>query len=667
MKIICIMKINKIFLFATLASAALFTACSDKDDDYSGPGEWNATADYANIYFKDASKTESVDPTDPTTATFEVYRRVQHEYVFGKDSEGNDSVISDKILTALPARTVKLDIIENTNNVFKISDASFAEGDTVATVNVTYDGAEVGIPHVLKVSSSDPSLVSYYSKDITFTYTVTRVKWNLLGKGTWEDNYYIGESGEAEIYQRDDNPSVFRVMHPLDEALAKAKANTDSWDPGEFNGKQPEYVELTVDKGGIVTYPYFNSGCFNMNYEADVLIIHPKDLSSTADASNWTHNKVLNYQADGKTPGQIQLAPWYYMNGVGGWNQSQQDGIIIITFPGYTPLYVAKVDEDFDWTPLFTGVTISEKLGDTIEGATLYKGVEKADLAAAEEGCYERCYEETGHPYYIANAYAEDTELLFCVNADGKVVVPEGYELQATGIKAVGDDVYAKINGSKSTFTETLVVLNITFTNEDGSIEYGTTNETYVNPTYKEVGTGAYTYGVSALSEGGGSAYEGAENSTLYQCEQMPENYYLKPWASSEEGLQFTIGADGLIRFYQFTGDTYPDYGDIYFMDLENFNPAYTAYLGGYDEETKTYTFAGGYYIPAVGAGFGLVEETFVLGAEAPTSARSIPAKKLGIKMNRKIKAVSRFTPKKVNKKQSKNSHLAKLPTPVLF
>lgn len=661
------MKINKIFLFATLASATLFTACSDKDDDYAGPGEWNATADYANIYFKQASMTESVDPTAPTEASFQVYRRVQHEYVFGKDANGNDSVVSDKIITSLPARTVKLDIIENTNNVFKISDATFADGDSVATVKVTYDGAEVGIPHVLKVSSSDPALVSYYSKDIVFTYTVTRVKWNLLGKGTWTDNYYIGKSGEAEIYQRDDNPNVFRVMHPLDELLAKAMADTDSWDPGEFNGKQPEYVELTVNKGGIVTYEEFNSGCFNLNYSADVWIRHPKWASSTAAESNWTHNKVLNYQSDGKTPGQIQLAPWYYMDGVGGWNQTQNDGIIIITFPGYTPLYVASIDEDFMWEPVFSGVTISEKLGQTIEGATLYKGVENPDLAATEEGCYERCYEQVGHPYFIANAYAEDTELLFCVSNDGKVVVPEDYELQATGLSALSDEVYASINGSKSSFSETVVVLNITFTNADGSIEYGTTNETFVNPTYKEIGSGAYTYGVEALSNGGGSAYEGVENSTLYQCEQMPSNYYLKPWASSENGLQFTIGSDGYIRFYQFTGDTYPDYGDIYFMDLENFNSSYTPYLGKFDAETNTYTFAGGYYIPAAGAGFGLVEETFVLGAEAPAAARSISASELGVKINSSIKAVSRFTPNKVEKNLSKLDHTAKLPAPFLF
>ena len=519
------MKINKIFLFATLASASLFTACSDKDDDYAGPGEWNATADYANIYFKQASKTESVDPTAPTTATFEVYRRVQHEYTFGKDVDGNDSIIDDKIVTALPAKTVKLDIIENTNDVFKISDATFADGDTVATVNVSYDGAEVGIPHVLKVSTSDPELVSYYSKDITFTYTVTRVKWNLLGKGTWEDHYYIGTWGECEIYQRDDDPNVFRAMHPLDEILAKCMADTESWKPEEFNGNQPEYVELTVNKGGIVTFPYFNSGCYNTDYGADVLIIHPKDRSSTAAESNWTHNKVLSYQADGKTPGQIQLAPWYYMNGVGGWNQSQADGIILITFPGYTPEYTATV-EDYEWEEVFSGIFTSNQLGTKKDKVKLYKGVQVAELAAAEEGCYKRFEDEYGTPYRIEAPYAEGYDLVFCMTEDGKISVPEDYESQPLGIKAVGEDVYGAIATKGSSFEDILLELNITFQNEDGSVKYGNATEQLLNFVYtKDMVLGNFTFkGVLASN---GNEYN-LGNFTIVEHPTEPDSLIIK-------------------------------------------------------------------------------------------------------------------------------------------
>jgi hypothetical protein len=230
-----------------------------------------------------------------------------------------------------------------------------------------------------------------------------------------------------------------------------------------------------------------------MNYSADVLIIHPKDLSSTAAESNWTHNKVLNYQADGKTPGQIQLAPWYYMNGVGGWNQSQNDGIIIITFPGYTPKYTATVD-DYDWEEVFTGIYTSNQLGTKKDKVKLFKGVQKAELAAAEEGCYDRFEQANGVPYYIEAPYADGYDLLFCLK-DGKIVVPEGYESQPLGFKAVGQNVYGAITTKDSNFGDIQVDLNINFQDKSGSVVYGSAVETLLNFVYtKDMVLGDFTF-----------------------------------------------------------------------------------------------------------------------------------------------------------------------------
>ena len=161
-------------------------------------------------------------------------------------------------------------------------------------------------------------------------------------------------------------------------------------------------------------------------------------------------------------------------------------------------------------------------------------------------------------------------------------------------------------------------------------MEYGTAVETLANLTWTELGSGVYTYGVEALSEDAGSFYEGTTDATLYQCNELPEQYILKPWANSEEGLKFTLSAeDGKIRFYQYTGEPYvyegTNYGDVYFVDLEAYNPELKEFLGEYDEETKTYEFCGSYLIPGVG-GFGRVKETFVLGdtpAAAPKALRS--------------------------------------------
>ena len=498
------MKLNKIFLFASLAVVTLFTACKDDDDSYA-PGQWDANPGYANVYFQQTSYSESIDPTAPTEFTFEVYRHVEHEYVFGKDSLGNiipDSIISDKILTDLPAITVTPTVKVNTNNVFTISDATFAQGDTVGYFTAKFPTAEVGSPYTLKVALEGADYVSSYSSNVEYTYTVTRVKWNLLGKGTIVENYWIGESGNVEIYQRDDNPNAYRVMHPMDEMLASAALKTDIWDPAEFTGHQAEYIELTVNKGGIITYPEFNSGVYNLSYSAEMIIMHPSGRGSTEDASYWTYNKVLSYQADGKTPGQIQLAPWYFMYGVGGYNQTQKDGIIVITFPGFVPEYTATV-EDYGWEEVFSGIFTSNQLGTKTPKIKLFKGVQDEDLAATEKGCYDRFEEAYGTPYYIESPYAEGYNLLFCINEDGSIVVPEDYESQPLGFKAVGQDVYGAIATKGSSFEDILLELNITFQSKDGSVKYGSATEQLLNFVYtKDMVLGDFTYKSVLASNG---------------------------------------------------------------------------------------------------------------------------------------------------------------------
>ena len=664
------MKLNKIFIFATVAAASLFAvSCNDdnNDSEYSGPGQWDAQAGFAQLYFQETSKTESIDPADPTTYTFEVFRRVEHEYTYAKDSEGNDSLVNDVITTALPALTAKPTLIANTDSVFTVSDVTFAEGDTVATVTLNFPNTEIGKQYTAQVKFDDPALTSLYSADITYTYKVTRVKWNLLGKGKFYD-YFVGIEGECEIYQRDDAKSNFRVMNPYKDIVpawvaAGYEATSDPADmPSEYIDfrilSKGEVVDgVTIEDENIVYWgPYFSSGMIHPSYTPDGIIYHlmAYNWSSRRTYDYYQYNRVLDYLEDGKTPGQVQLATAPYMWNYGGWSSYLQPAVkedaILITFPGYVEEYTATLD-DYDWVPLYKGMFNSGKLGTKKSGVALYKGVAKAELEAEQPGCYERDSLANGVPYYIENPYEEGSTLVFYANGD-KIIVPEDYELQETGITAMGDNVFAKINAGKSRFeSEEMIVLNITFQTEpdnDGNfIEYGTTDEIMANLTYSVVGTGVYTYGVEPLSQNGGSAYEGTENATLYQCNQMPDSYYLAPWANSEEGLNFTIGKDGYIRFYQFTGDTYPNYGDIYFMDLEAYNPTYTSYLGTYDAETKTYTFSGSYYIPDAGAGFGLISETFVLNADA-AAARSTMKKNL--RFNYQYKATPRFVGTKAQK-----------------
>ena len=186
------MKFNHLFAFAVIAATALFTAsCSDKDE-YEGPGQWDANAGYTNVYFPQTSMSESIDPAAPTEYSFKVYRRPEHKYTWGKTAEGKDTLLNDEIVSALPAVTVKPTIKENTDNVFTVSDAVFAEGDTVSTFTASFPNAGVGSPYKLVVTLEGADNVSSYSKNTAFTYTVTRVYIN---------THTTGHGGRLSLYQ----------------------------------------------------------------------------------------------------------------------------------------------------------------------------------------------------------------------------------------------------------------------------------------------------------------------------------------------------------------------------------------------------------------------------------------------------------------------------------
>jgi hypothetical protein len=212
------------------------------------------------------------------------------------------------------------------------------------------------------------------------------------------------------------------------------------------------------------------------------------------------------------------------MNGVGGYNYTQQDGIILITFPGYTPKYTATV-ADYGWEEVFAGIYTSTQLGTKKDKVKLFKGVQNAELAAAEEGCYERFEDANGVPYYIESPYAEGYNLLFCVK-DGKIVVPEGYESQPLGFKAVGQDVFGAITTKDSNFGDIQIDLNINFQDKSGSVVYGTAVENLLNFVYtKDMVLGEFTFkGVLASN---GNEYD-LGNFTIVEHPTEADSLYLK-------------------------------------------------------------------------------------------------------------------------------------------
>ena len=577
------MKLNKIFTFATLAAALLSaTSCSDTAADYAGPGSWDANENYADVYFQTTSKTDMVDPAETPATTVELYRR-----------------------NVSSAASIPLTVLENTDNVFTVSNAEFAAGDSVATVTVDYSKAEIGTPYKLVLTVDDPAYVSSYSSNVFYTYTVTRVKWNSLGVGTLAENYYFGMDWEVEILQRDDDKSYYRVLDPY-------------W-PTE-GAKRSEYVELHVlnkgdkirnvemESAGVVDWYRINSGYLHPTYNEDLWLLHPQNFTSASMTSFdvYKNSRVSGYNEDG-TPGQITLAPYYYLFGAGGgWNATTETDAIVITFPGFVAEYVASID-DYEWEPLFTGEYVSAQMGTKASGVTIYKGVPNDSIETANEGCYER-FEETygGTPYRIASPYTSGKDLVFLVKGKNITTFREDdehdFEYQETGLTAVGKEVYANILPS-SQFSENEINLDIRFQTlpdpkTDEYYDYGTATETLANITWTKVGTGTYTY--TFWWEGVDPGYE------VYKRDDTDNTYKIADWGG---GVDFIFTWDKATNKVKVpltdVGDPHPSYGTVYVSDM----PTFAAVFGGsfsyddfpctYDPATSTFTFELKYFVSA--------------------------------------------------------------------
>ncbi len=596
---------------AILAVAGCFMAACTEDDVYQ-----SATSDvvegFQNVSFTNTSASVELDPLDATEAVIEVLRTETAEAV-----------------------DVTYEIIQNTDSVFIVGECHFAEGDSVAYIPVEFPEAKTGKPYTLQLQLTDPRFVTPYTTNNTVTLKVTRVKWNSLGTGTVAENNFLAifgpGVGEAEFFQRDDDHTKFRIQKPFHNIMIEAQGGTfypfymfegDIFSPAASEYLTFELIPTTEASGekfkgtyeikeeDMVYYDDVNTGFIHPNYAADVWLVHPRAFQDYQDPSTWVHNKVLSWQENSETnlPGQVQLAPFYYMNGIGGFNLADEDGMVIFTFPGYEEPKVVDVRQDVNWEEVFVGAFTSEQLG--VSGtATLYEGTE---ITLTDNGADSIFLADFGKPYAIEGAYNEETVLFFCVDAEGNVRSPEfateeggTTKLQPLGFTAAGHEVYAKINEGQSSFTKSVITLNITFSNADESVVFGTANEVLSNITYSTVGTADYGYFSywADMDEEGNYIPLWVNGMELQERDDKPGYYRLLNWGSTGSEFEFIIDYEtnvASVPLQYFLKDE--TYGDLYMMSAAEAygDPAYTS---TFDPETNMVTLFMA-YILTDGRGF---------------------------------------------------------------
>lgn len=499
--------------------------------------------------------------------------------------------------------TVALNVTLPEGSIFTApTEVKFEAGKAEGAITFTYDPAKIvfGKYDTITVAIADPALTTQYGLT-SFTFTAGITDW-----GEWE--YWNNAKTADYIYN---GPGYFSGDDPNLPFMVRQNMITPNLYQFRLShwGYDVDLVLNYDENTGIITIPSTFTGYTHSEYGDQYVA----DFNTFLTMNGETPEAQFNATFD-KEQGIITLPLMYF--DTSAW--SDKPYVEYIYIDGYNRADLTS-SVSFNGKMIDTQDNIEfildVKLGADVTSANvaLVPGTTATDaqLAAIADGSYENMKQiaKGGQVKFTANSLTSGYYTF--------VVIPFNGETAST------------TTASKTTY------------------RYTTAAETW-----NAVSNGVYKYNVFALSEEAESFYEGTENATLYQSSQVTNDYYLKPWAMSEDGLHFTVGSDGFIRFYQSTGEHFEmqgqDLGEVFFMDLEAYDPSYTEYLGVYDEDTKTFEFCGAYAIPGVGD-FGLILETFTLTDNSASSIfkklnKKTSRRSAGLKIN--TKNFAKFTKK---------------------
>lgn len=443
--------------------------------------------------------------------------------------------------------------------------------------------------------------------------------WTSLGTGTYTDAaWWLDDNNSTtsvEIFQCDQNPLLFQMPNPynwIDDADEYLQFYL--LQPGDVVGS------TTVTRSDLVRF-YDCCIDYSSSYSNYVYILWPGRFTSYATEDSWSLNYVKSWQDDG-LPAVIQLAPYYYMFGTGGWNYTVYDDIITIVFPG------VKIS-DYSASISYTGsyINTDDAMYAQVE-TELGSDVDYARIAiVAGEDNIEDAY------YGILAGTLEYTE----ITAGGEYSIPIPEDL-TTG--------YA-----------TIAIL--TFDNEGGVQEYD--YDTFLYRARTEFADWDITQ--TLIGDYNYNALFGGSDPDLTLTNDGNGTYTIAHWGYDVD-FKFSMDDDGNIDVpAQYTGYDHSTYGSVYVSDYATYEGVYYAnyYYGDADDETwqeayeyyhdyfaesypsyydaisGTFKFCVIYYVSA--GYFGYDYETFTVTgyADAATSASASANKAL--KLNTKAKS----------------------------
>ena len=241
---------------------------------------------------------------------------------FEFSAPANNPVISVPVYRAVAdeAYTSSITVSTSAPGVTAPSSVSFAAGEQETTIDINL-GSELGVGVIatitITLNEADASVGGVAETEIS---AYKEYVFESLGMGTFQDNWALGGTYSVEI-QKAQGFDRYRVIDPYKEGLTNDDGEWENW---IAMGTRCPYIEFwETGEGNLIL---FNNFALGINYQAvasqPIRAYHASSFSGT--------NPEFSKKVDNKT---YQLAPYYYINGVGGWNNTEADGVIVITLP----------------------------------------------------------------------------------------------------------------------------------------------------------------------------------------------------------------------------------------------------------------------------------------------------------------------------------------------
>lgn len=343
------MKFNKILSIALMFPALVaFHSCAEDSVEYM-PAE---PATGTQVYFPGSVKSDFVVSAVDTVFTLNLERVAKDSVAYIALSAETDSVTAP--LFVFPSVAV-----------FEAGEKS-----TTITCIAKADQMEYDKTYTVKLSIANPEDATLYGLSSVTLNVTCPAPWKSLGVGKFADAF-LGGAGvysEVEIQQNELDPKTFRLVEPYAEILEGVA--TDKY--FEFSVLPKGYdFQGTILDAEYVVFKDYNTGEWNSNYAEDIYALHPYRFGRTPD--KWSYNVVLEYQENG-LPGEVSMAPLYYLfNEGGGWDKTTANTISVL-FPGF-------VKADYSAAMTYAGIFTTPD-GTTHAVADLTLGADATDVKA---------------------------------------------------------------------------------------------------------------------------------------------------------------------------------------------------------------------------------------------------------------------------------------------